>query len=217
MASLFVTKMLEVRLLVDDPENWIKSVAESGRVRIMDVKAPRLGLTENFVELASEKMTPQELLSHLRKSDGVVRSDLSKVDKNRVVGTVTTHDCPVCSTFAGLDCFLVSASTKENGKMEWRVFVSSESGLRALCRRLDRNNVDYKILEMTHHMQKRQITSRQEDLMRIAFDLGYFEFPKRINLEGLSEKLGISIGTLSEILRRGERNILSKYFGSSET
>ena len=72
--------------------------------------------------------------------------------------------------------------------------------------------MDYTILETSHHMQKRQITSRQEDLVRIAFDLGYFEFPKRINLEELSAKLGISIGTLSEILRRGEKHILSKYF-----
>ncbi len=209
--------MLEVRLLVDDPENWISSVArESARVKIMDVKAPKPGVTQNFVELASEKMTPEELLGHLRRSNGVVRSDLSRVDKNRVMGTVTTHDCPVCSTFAGLDCFLVSASTKEGEKMEWSVFISSDSGLRALCRRLDRNKVDYTILEKTYHMQKRQITSRQEQLMRIAFDLGYFEFPKRVNLEQLSERLGVSTGTLSEILRRGEKNILSKYFDSTE-
>jgi predicted DNA binding protein len=208
--------VLEVRLLVDDPENWIKTVAgESTRVKIMDVKAPRPGVTQNFVELASERMTPEELLGHLRKSGGVVRSDLSRVDKNRVMGTVTTHDCPVCSTFAGLDCFLVSASTKEQGKMEWSVFINSDSGLRALCRRLDKNKVNYQILEKTYHIQKRQITSRQEQLMRIAFDLGYFEFPKRVNLEELSQRLGISTGTLSEILRRGEKNVLSRYFEAS--
>ena len=208
--------MLEVRLLVDDPENWIKSIAQdSGRVKIMDVKEPRQGLTKNFVEVASEKMSTEELLTHLRKSDGVVKSDLSRVDRNRIMGTITTHDCPVCSTFSGLDCFLVSASTKPAGKMEWNVFVNSDSELKALCKRLERNKVNYTILEKTYHMQKRQITSRQEDLIRIAFDLGYFEFPKRINLEQLSERLGISTGTLSEILRRGQRNILSKYFGSS--
>ena len=208
--------MLEVRLLVDNPENWIKSMTQdSARVRILDVKAPRPGLTQNFIELASEQMTPEELLLHIRKSSSVVRSDLSRVGKNRVMGTVTTHDCSVCSTFAGLDCFLVSASTRDGGKMEWTVFMSGESGFSALCKRLDRNRVNYSILETSHHMQKKQITSRQEDLVRIAFDLGYFEFPKRINLEELSGKLGISIGTLSEILRRGEKHILSKYFDST--
>ncbi len=209
--------MLEIRLLVDDPENWIKSVAQdSGRVKIMDVKEPKQGLTKNFVEVSSEKMSTEELLRHLRRSTGVVKSDLSKVDRNRIMGTITTHDCPVCSTFSGLDCFLVSASTKPAGKMEWSVFVNSDSGLKALFKRLDRNKVNYTILEKTYHMQKRQITSRQEDLTRIAFDLGYFEFPKRINLDQLSERLGISTGTLSEILRRGQRNILSKYFDPSE-
>ncbi len=214
--------MLEARILVDDPENWIKSVAhdDSVRVKIMDVKAPRRGVTQNFVELASEKMTAEELLRHIRKSMGVVRSDLSRVDKNRIMGTVTTHDCPVCSTFAGLDCFLVSASTTEEkatgkGKMEWRVFVSGDSGFKDLCKRLDRNKVNYTILEVTHHIHKRQLTSRQEEIMRIAFDLGFFEFPKRINLEGLSAKLGVSTGALSEILRRGEKNILSRYFDST--
>ena len=203
-------------MLIEDPENWIKSIAQdSARVKIMDVKAPRRGLTQNFVELASEQMTPEELLSHIRRSSGVVSSDLSRVDKNRVRGTVTTHDCPVCSTFAGLDCFLVSASTREGGKMEWTVFMNGDSRLKALCRRLDRNRVNYSIIEMSHHMQKKQITSRQEDLVRIAFDLGYFEYPKRLNLEELSAKLGISIGTLSEILRRGEKHILSKYFDST--
>jgi len=203
-------------LLIEDPENWIKSIAQdSARVKIMDVKAPRPGLTQNFVELASEQMTPEELLSHIRRSNGVVSSDLSRVDNNRVRGTVTTHDCPVCSTFAGLDCFLVSASTREGGKMEWTVFMNGDSRLKALCRRLDRNRVNYSIIEMSHHMQKKQITSRQEDLVRIAFDLGYFEYPKRLNLEELSAKLGISIGTLSEILRRGEKHILSKYFDST--
>ena len=203
-------------MLIEDPENWIKSIAQdSARVKIMDVKAPRPDLTQNFVELASEQMTPEELLSHIRRSSGVVSSDLSRVDKNRVRGTVTTHDCPVCSTFAGLDCFLVSASTREGGKMEWTVFMNGDSRLKALCRRLDRNRVNYSIIGMSRHMQKKHITSRQEDLVRIAFDLGYFEYPKRLNLEELSAKLGISIGTLSEILRRGEKHILSKYFDST--
>lgn len=207
--------MLEARLLVEDPENWVKSVAESGSVKIMDVKIPGNRLTQNFVEISSEKMTPDELVRHLREARGIVKTDLSKADKNRVVGTVTTHDCPVCSTFAGLDCFLVSASTKGGGKMEWRVFVSGDEGLKSLFKRLDRNGVEYSVISLTHKMRKREVTSRQEEIARVALDLGYFEFPKRIRLEELAEKLGLSPGTLSEILRRAEKHILSKYFESA--
>ena len=97
-------------------------------------RVPKPGVTKDSVELASERTTPEALLSHLLKSNSVVRSDFSRMDKNRVMDAVTTHDCPVCSTFSGSNCFLLSASA---------------------------------------------------------------------NLEQLSERLATSIGTLSEILRRG--------------
>ncbi len=206
--------MLEARLLVDDPENWVKSVAESGIVKIREVKGPGSRLTRNFVEVSSDRMTPEELVRHLREARGVVETELSKADKTRVVGTVTTHDCPVCSTFAGLNCFLVSAETKGPDRMEWRVFVNGERDMKSLFRRLDRNKVKYSVVELTHTMQKREVTSRQEEIVRVALDLGYFEFPKRIRLEDLAQKLGLSAGTLSEILRRAEKHILSKYFDS---
>jgi hypothetical protein len=208
--------MLEARLLVDNPENWVKSVAKSGRVKIMDVKGHGSGLTRNFVEISSERMTPEDLVRHLREETGVVGSELSKSDKTSVVGMVTTHDCPVCSTFAGLNCFLVSAETKSPEKMEWRVFLSGDRDLKSLFRRLDRNRVEYSVVELTHTIRRKAATSRQEEIVRVALDLGYFEFPKRIKLEELAGKLGLSPATLSEILRRAEKHILSKYFESAK-
>jgi hypothetical protein len=54
--------VLTVRLLIDYQENWIRSIARaSARVKIMDVKAPRPGNTQNFVELASENAIPGRL------------------------------------------------------------------------------------------------------------------------------------------------------------
>jgi len=208
--------MLEARLLVDNPENWVKSVARSGRVKIMDVRGHAGRVTRDFVEISSERMSPEEMVRHLRGEIGVVGSELSKSDSTRVVGMVATHDCPVCSTFAGLNCFLVTAETKSPEKMEWRVFVSGDRELKSLFRRLNRNRVGYSVIELTHKMQKRAVTSRQEEIARVALDLGYFEFPKRIKLEELAEKLGLSPATLSEILRRAEKHILSKYFESTK-
>lgn len=206
--------MLEVHLLVNAPVNWIRHaiLEDSAQVRIMDVKMPKRGVTHNLVEVSSEKMRPEKLVSHLRQQSGVLASDLSKVGKDRVIGTVTTHNCPVCSTFSGVDCFLISAGTREDGKMEWELLLSGDENLKTLCRRLDRNNVRYEIVKVTHRLQKREITSRQEQILRIALDLGFFEFPKRIGLEELSSRLGISPGTLSEILRRAEKHVLSNYF-----
>jgi predicted DNA binding protein len=205
--------MIEVKLAIDNPANWVGTIAKSARVKIVDVKE-RKGVIEDFVELSSEDLSPDELVSHLRTTAGVLGADMAKVGKRRVIGMVSTHNCPVCSTFAGLNCFLTSANTREDGKMEWKLFVGGDTDLRTLCNRLDGNHVKYEILEVSQHAQKRDMTARQEEILRIALDLGYFEFPKRIRLEDLAEKLHITAGTLSEILRRAEKNILSSHFGS---
>lgn len=207
--------MMEVRLAIENPANWVGKMADSARVKIMRIKQ-RKGAVEDLVELSSENLSPEELLAHLRKEAGIVYSDMTKAGRNRVVGMVSTHDCPICSTFAGLNTFLISANTRDDGRMEWRLLIGGDTDLKTLCGRLDGKQVKYEILEASHQAQKREMTARQEEILRVALDLGYFDFPKRIRLEVLAEKLGISPGTLSEILRRAEKNILSSHFGAAE-
>jgi hypothetical protein len=56
------------------------------------------------------------------------------------------------------------------------------------------------------------MTSRQEKVLRSALELGYYEYPKRINTEELANILKIRSSTLSEILRRAEKNVVSDHF-----
>ncbi|MDG7012051.1 MAG: hypothetical protein JRN17_03060, partial [Nitrososphaerota archaeon] len=80
--------MIEVRLAIQNPANWVGSLAESARVKIVDVKE-RKGVVEDFVELSSESLSPEEILSHLRETAGVLSADMTKVDRNRVIGMVS--------------------------------------------------------------------------------------------------------------------------------
>ncbi|HPT73414.1 MAG TPA: helix-turn-helix domain-containing protein, partial [Methanomassiliicoccaceae archaeon] len=56
------------------------------------------------------------------------------------------------------------------------------------------------------------LTMRQEQITRMAFERGYFDHPRRIGLKELADQFGISISTLSEILRKGQRRIMQRYF-----
>jgi predicted DNA binding protein len=94
--------------------------------------------------------------------------------------------------------------------------LSGDDTLKNVTGRLDSQNVGFKILEVTHLNDSKDLTTRQEQIAKMALNLGYFEFPKKVRLEELSEKLGISAGTLSEILRRAEKNILTRYFREHE-
>ncbi|WP_081423301.1 helix-turn-helix domain-containing protein [Archaeoglobus fulgidus] len=59
------------------------------------------------------------------------------------------------------------------------------------------------------------MTYREEEILKIALEKGYFDFPKRVKLEQLAEFFGIAPSTLSEILRRGQKKVLEKYFGKA--
>ena len=98
--------------------------------------------------------------------------------------------------------------------MEWKMLVSSHDTLRSLTERLGSRDVKFEVTKIRNVKGKEELTARQEEIARIAFEFGYFEFPRRTPLNRLASQLGISSATLSEILRRAEKNILSRYFSS---
>src|SRR5213080_411411 len=52
------------------------------------------------------------------------------------------------------------------------------------------------------------LTSRQREILSLAWNLGYFDIPARAGLEKLAELTGLSRNTVSQHLRRGMRRIL---------
>jgi predicted DNA binding protein len=61
------------------------------------------------------------------------------------------------------------------------------------------------------------LTPRQEYILSLAFDLGYFDYPHRITLEELAEILGMSPSALSETLRRAIKRLIINYLTQSKS
>jgi predicted DNA binding protein len=47
----------------------------------------------------------------------------------------------------------------------------------------------------------------------MAFELGYFEIPRKINLEKLAKRLEISKATLDVMIRRAQKKIIAGHMG----
>lgn len=58
------------------------------------------------------------------------------------------------------------------------------------------------------------ITRRQFEALSTAVALGYYEIPHRLDLRALAKKTGLSLGSVSELLRRAEGAILTHYIDS---
>lgn len=54
------------------------------------------------------------------------------------------------------------------------------------------------------------ITSRQEEVLETAVELGYYSEPRQASLEDISEVVGITPGTVGEHLRKVEKRVFSE-------
>jgi len=110
------------------------------------------------------------------------------------------------------DCFLISAETKSAGKVEWTLVVSDKDVLKGIFDRLKTKSVLAELVKLTKIDDKESLTERQDKITHVAFDRGYFDYPKRISLRELARMFEVSPSTLSEILRKGQRKIVLDYF-----
>lgn len=55
-----------------------------------------------------------------------------------------------------------------------------------------------------------EVTERQIEVLRAAIDAGYYEQPRRTDLEALADGFGIAPSTLREHLRKAEERLLSR-------
>ncbi len=55
------------------------------------------------------------------------------------------------------------------------------------------------------------LTMRQEEIVRKAFEMGYYDYPKRTTVREMAALMKVAPSTLTEILQRGERNIIERH------
>lgn len=54
------------------------------------------------------------------------------------------------------------------------------------------------------------LTERQREVIEMAYEMGFYEIPRRVSTEDIAEKLDIDAATVSEHLQRAERNLLTQ-------
>jgi len=61
-----------------------------------------------------------------------------------------------------------------------------------------------------------QLTDRQREVLRTAYDAGYYDWPRECTGEEVAQELGVSSAAFSEIIRAAERNTFSALLEQSK-
>ena len=209
--------MIQLQFTVP-PERWIETLCHDdlATVKILSMKSQRSDEITHFVDIVSDTTSAEKLSKDLSACSDVVSSELASVGSNRLVGAVTSKDCLVCSCIMNSDTgyFVGPAATDSECEVSYKLFMSGDA-IPNFLQKLHDDGVQYKISEISKLSPKKDLTSRQERVLKSALELGYFDYPKRVSTEELSKQLGVAPSTLNEILRRAERRIISGYFAET--
>jgi len=170
---------------------------------------------KSLIEIRAKEEKIPGVMKDFKASHGFTDVDLAQTAKDKMLATVSTTKCSICSTMAGSGCFLVSATAKDNN-LHWTVLVSKNSQIKSLISRMKDNGMNASIQSIRDISSREELTKRQEDILKIALEKGYFDCPKRTSIRELAAMFGISISTLSEILRSGQKKIMASYFGEKK-
>lgn len=86
-----------------------------------------------------------------------------------------------------------------------------------LVRRLRRGGVSAKVVSVEKISGGRRLTDRQEQILRQAYERGFFESPHETNVRELANALNCSPSTLIRLLRKAEKKVLAERFRTGPT
>ena len=206
--------MMEAVLSIKLPNVWISRIVDlfGVDVRILDTIPFGEEGVQDLVEIKLNGTDLDELVKYIKGLKEIKDVQMEIVESNKAIGAITCKMCFACRELIASNCFLVSAHTKESDRIEWKLIVSDNRCLQKLMDGMTKHGADPQIIKIKKIKEEEMLTENQEKIVRTAYERGYYDFPKRIGVKELAEMFEISTATLSEILRRGQRKIIQKFF-----
>lgn len=155
-----------------------------------------------------------EIVKDVSRIRDIYDIETKKSKSGRITGFVKTK-CPIGKTIATSSCFTIAEIGKDDGTIELTV-VGGQSSVKNMLDRLEREGVKFRITELSTRNNSPILSNKQEQFLRAAVESGYFEFPKKIKLRQLANRLGVAQSTLNESLRTAQKKILVSYLWNQE-
>ncbi|MGE5575187.1 MAG: helix-turn-helix domain-containing protein [Ignavibacteria bacterium] len=171
-------------------------------LKVVDVRSSTSGSVRHLMDVGADQANkvPKELAAkgHVEGKSSV---------------WLESEGCEVCNTILAHDAFLISGKSMQDNIITYSFMVPTSEAYRGIITDLEKTGHKINIRKVGKFEQKIDVlTENQERIFWLALKSGFFDYPRQIGMAELAAKLGISAGTLSEIMRRGTRRLLEHYF-----
>jgi len=214
--------MITTKLLISEPNYYSCELTKIFpiRVNIITING-NIGFGINET-LDGKEESLKKYISEFKKSPNVVEVKITCKTPlcywTRVVHQL--EEPSIYETILENNCMSLLPIVIEKGLQSHTVLSPSKDDLKVL---LDELKQKYSIVHLTQltttpfNVPFDLLTSKQSDVLKIAYSSGYYEIPRLKNVTDLAINIGMARVTFQERLRRAENRIIRKYILDNET
>jgi HTH DNA binding domain len=213
--------LVEIALSGVGGEEWVTETLRSQGVafRLLACRPADRGRRRlvRLFEVETEGAGVGSLVKHLRTHLPLRDIAVANLGPDRALLRVVVPMPPTCSVaFDGGD-FCISCpfvtSTASGRPTTWNVLVPQIIDARRLLNASARDaNPRPSLVRAGAYRKRWGLTGRQERAMRLAFELGYFDYPRRASLSAVATRLGVGRSTALELLRKATTKLAAQRF-----
>ena len=204
---------MEVVLRLRMPDTWVDAVCRDlpAPIKFVECKPHGDAGGHGLVEIHAEEASVEAIIRAIAEHPSVHSAEFSPLRSGGVLGSIVTSRCAACQELSGSECFLTAASTLDDGRVEWRLITGGDGSLIDLLERLESRGCEIEVRSTRRLDRRSPLTPRQEEVIRMAFDMGYYEYPKRATIRDLARAFDVSPSTVAETLQRAEMKVIRAY------
>lgn len=194
-------------------KSWALDIASEHDVAILFLDCIPYGDcgVEGLIEVDADEETMPKVIRSLREHPDIVSLQLAEGSEGTMLAAVVARKWMAGRTVLRSGCFLRGGRTLDKERTEWWLVAKDEASIRRMVGELESEGCQVEIRSKLEVKGPFALTKRQERVVVMALELGYYDFPRRITAKELAKRLGVAPSTLSEILQRSERKLVDFY------
>jgi predicted DNA binding protein len=157
------------------------------------------------LELTGTPVAIKDTVATLQEMAGVKEAIETEADASKTRLFIAVEKSRICRSSEDyavmcLDCPFNSTEFPAR----WRFAARKTSDVGEIIQRLGEAGIQARIQDISPLDKNVTLTQREKGIIAVAIERGYFDFPRRITLEGLGQVVGVEPASLGKILRSVE-------------